>query len=125
MTVYVAIALNAVILLFTATHSSIVGVEYVSRLLQVQYRERAPSSVQLSAARAVLDRFIPSHSSSFQFNIITKVKVPVIVSGCKLDLRDKQQAVSLELVMSPIMQQFREIETCIECSTYKHIQGFD
>nr|KJB26440.1 hypothetical protein B456_004G241600 [Gossypium raimondii] len=25
-------------------------------------------------------------------------------------------------VMSPIMQQFREIETCIECSAYKHIQ---
>ncbi|MBA0561744.1 hypothetical protein Golob_018544, partial [Gossypium lobatum] len=24
--------------------------------------------------------------------------------------------------MSPIMQQFREIETCIECSAYKHIQ---
>ncbi|XP_076898853.1 mitochondrial Rho GTPase 1-like [Bidens hawaiensis] len=51
-----------------------------------------------------------------------EVKVPVIVAGCKLDLRDEQQAVSLELVMSPIMQQFREIETCIECSAYKHIQ---
>ncbi|KAJ0527704.1 putative alpha-N-acetylglucosaminidase [Helianthus annuus] len=72
MTVYVAVALTTVILLFTATHSSTIGVEYVFRLLQVQDRERAPSSVQLSAARAVLDRFIPSHSSSFQFNIITK-----------------------------------------------------
>ncbi|KAK1410736.1 hypothetical protein QVD17_37275 [Tagetes erecta] len=51
-----------------------------------------------------------------------EVKVPVIVAGCKLDLRDEQQAVSLELVMSPIMQRFREIETCIECSAYKHIQ---
>ncbi|XP_076929712.1 mitochondrial Rho GTPase 1-like [Bidens hawaiensis] len=51
-----------------------------------------------------------------------EVKIPVIVAGCKLDLRDEQQAVSLELVMSPIMQQFREIETCIECSAYKHIQ---
>ncbi|KVI08534.1 Calcium-binding EF-hand [Cynara cardunculus var. scolymus] len=51
-----------------------------------------------------------------------EVKVPVIVAGCKLDLRDEQQAVSLEQVMSPIMQQFREIETCIECSAYKHIQ---
>ncbi|XP_021620427.1 mitochondrial Rho GTPase 1 isoform X2 [Manihot esculenta] len=29
---------------------------------------------------------------------------------------------SLEQVMSPIMQQFREIETCIECSAFKHIQ---
>ena len=46
----------------------------------------------------------------------------MIVAGCKLDLRDEQQPVSLEQVMSPIMQQFREIETCIECSAYKHIQ---
>lgn len=51
-----------------------------------------------------------------------EVNVPVIVAGCKLDLRDEQQAVSLEQVMSPIMQEFREIETCIECSAYKHIQ---
>ncbi|XVF06106.1 hypothetical protein REPUB_Repub06bG0019500 [Reevesia pubescens] len=51
-----------------------------------------------------------------------EVKVPVIVVGCKLDLRDDQQQVSLEQVMSPIMQQFREIETCIECSAHKHIQ---
>lgn len=51
-----------------------------------------------------------------------EVKVPVIVVGCKLDLRDEHQQVSLEQVMSPIMQQFREIETCIECSAYRHIQ---
>uniref|UniRef100_A0A7N0TFT6 Mitochondrial Rho GTPase n=1 Tax=Kalanchoe fedtschenkoi TaxID=63787 RepID=A0A7N0TFT6_KALFE len=51
-----------------------------------------------------------------------EVKVPVIVVGCKLDLRDDNQQVSLEEVMSPIMQQFREIETCIECSAFKHIQ---
>ncbi|KAL1809103.1 hypothetical protein ACET3Z_026093 [Daucus carota] len=51
-----------------------------------------------------------------------EVRVPVIVVGCKLDLRDEQHAVSLEQVMSPIMQQFREIETCIECSALNHIQ---
>ncbi|XWS42415.1 hypothetical protein CRYUN_Cryun16bG0012600 [Craigia yunnanensis] len=51
-----------------------------------------------------------------------EVKVPVIVVGCKLDLRDEQQQVSLEQVVSPIMQQFREIETCIECSAYRHSQ---
>ena len=39
-----------------------------------------------------------------------------------MDLRDENQQVSLEQVMSPIMQQFREIETCIECSAFKHIQ---
>ncbi|KAL8119527.1 mitochondrial Rho GTPase 1-like [Apium graveolens] len=51
-----------------------------------------------------------------------EVRVPVIVVGCKLDLRDEQHSVSLEQVMSPIMQQFREIETCIECSALNHIQ---
>lgn len=51
-----------------------------------------------------------------------EVRVPVIVVGCKLDLRDENQQVSLEQVMSPIMQQFREIETCIECSASRHIQ---
>uniref|UniRef100_A0A5B7A3M3 Mitochondrial Rho GTPase n=1 Tax=Davidia involucrata TaxID=16924 RepID=A0A5B7A3M3_DAVIN len=51
-----------------------------------------------------------------------EVRVPVIVVGCKLDLRDEQQPGSLEQVMSPIMQQFREIETCIECSAFSHIQ---
>ncbi|XP_072996464.1 mitochondrial Rho GTPase 1-like [Typha latifolia] len=49
-----------------------------------------------------------------------EIKVPVIVVGCKLDLRDEQ--VSLEQVMVPIMQQFGEIETCIECSALRQIQ---
>ncbi|KAG2534364.1 hypothetical protein PVAP13_9NG062195 [Panicum virgatum] len=50
-----------------------------------------------------------------------QLKTPVIVVGCKLDLRDEQQ-VSLEQVMAPIMQSFREIETCIECSALRQIQ---
>ncbi|MQL95443.1 hypothetical protein Taro_028116, partial [Colocasia esculenta] len=52
---------------------------------------------------------------------LSDVRVPVIVVGCKLDQRDEQQ-LSLEQVVSPIMQQFREIETCIECSALKQIQ---
>ncbi|KAL6562515.1 Mitochondrial Rho GTPase 1 [Orobanche gracilis] len=51
-----------------------------------------------------------------------EVRVPVIVVGCMLDKRADPQPVSLEQVMSPIMQQFREIETCIECSALQHIQ---
>ncbi|KAA8543230.1 hypothetical protein F0562_021275 [Nyssa sinensis] len=51
-----------------------------------------------------------------------EVKVPVIVVGCKLDLRDEHFHMSLEQVMSPIMQQFREIETCIECSAANLVQ---
>ncbi|XP_010524876.1 PREDICTED: mitochondrial Rho GTPase 1-like [Tarenaya hassleriana] len=54
-----------------------------------------------------------------------EVNVPVIVAGCKLDLRDDKYQVNLEQVMSPIMQQFREIETCIECSAQKLIQAYE
>ncbi|KAG2316552.1 hypothetical protein Bca52824_019674 [Brassica carinata] len=50
-----------------------------------------------------------------------EVNVPIILARCKLDL-DKNQ-VSLEQVMSPIMRQFPEIETCIECSALKQIQA--
>ncbi|XP_031263772.1 mitochondrial Rho GTPase 2 isoform X2 [Pistacia vera] len=51
-----------------------------------------------------------------------EVKVPIIVAGCKLDLRSEHLAMSLEEVMGPIMQQFREIETCVECSATTMIQ---
>ncbi|KAK9066498.1 hypothetical protein SSX86_013821 [Deinandra increscens subsp. villosa] len=78
-TVYAAVALTTVIVFLTVTHSSTVGVEYVSRLLEVQDRERAPDSAQITAARAVLGRFIPSHSSSFEFEIITKSTLRAIV----------------------------------------------
>nr|GLL36238.1 alpha-N-acetylglucosaminidase-like [Ipomoea trifida] len=54
------------------TDSSTLGVRYVSRLLEIHDRERAPASLQLSAAYTVLNRLIPSHSSSFQFLIIAK-----------------------------------------------------
>ncbi|MFS7980841.1 hypothetical protein Hanom_Chr10g00943931 [Helianthus anomalus] len=50
------------------------------------------------------------------------VKAPVIVVGCKLDLHDEHYPVSLEQVMAPIMQQFREIETRIECSAANLVQ---
>ncbi|XP_038722173.1 mitochondrial Rho GTPase 2-like [Tripterygium wilfordii] len=52
------------------------------------------------------------------------VKTSVIVVGCKLDLTDDQnRQKSVEQVLAPIMQQFGEIETCIECSASKLIQG--
>ncbi|KAG5414070.1 hypothetical protein IGI04_001637 [Brassica rapa subsp. trilocularis] len=52
-----------------------------------------------------------------------EVEVPIIVAGCKLDLRDDNNPVSLEQVMSPIMHEFREIETFIECSALKQLQA--
>lgn len=52
--------------------SSTLGVKYTSRLLEIQDRERAPPSVQRSAAYAAVNRIIPSHSSSFEFSIISK-----------------------------------------------------
>ncbi|XP_010535310.1 PREDICTED: mitochondrial Rho GTPase 2-like [Tarenaya hassleriana] len=51
-----------------------------------------------------------------------EIKAPVIVVGCKLDLRDERHPVSLEQIMAPIMQEYREIETCIECSALTLIQ---
>ncbi|KAG0586008.1 hypothetical protein KC19_2G056100 [Ceratodon purpureus] len=50
-----------------------------------------------------------------------EIEVPIIVVGCKLDLRDESRS-SLEQVMAPLMEEFREIETCIECSALKQIQ---
>uniref|UniRef100_A0A0D3E136 Mitochondrial Rho GTPase n=2 Tax=Brassica oleracea var. oleracea TaxID=109376 RepID=A0A0D3E136_BRAOL len=54
---------------------------------------------------------------------LLEVKVPIIVAGCKLDVRDDNSPVVLEEVMAPIMHQFREIETCIECSALKQLQA--
>ncbi|XP_042390744.1 mitochondrial Rho GTPase 1-like isoform X1 [Zingiber officinale] len=51
-----------------------------------------------------------------------EVKVPMLVVGCKLDLRDDRLHVPLDQVMEPIMHQFREIQTCIECSALRQIQ---
>ncbi|PRQ27628.1 hypothetical protein RchiOBHm_Chr6g0307301 [Rosa chinensis] len=34
----------------------------------------------------------------------------------ELDLRDEHDSMSMEQVLTPIMQRYREIETCIECS---------
>ncbi|XP_059625862.1 mitochondrial Rho GTPase 1 [Cornus florida] len=51
-----------------------------------------------------------------------EVKVPVIVVGCKLDLQDEQYQMNLQHVMTPIMQQFREIEICMECSAANLVQ---
>ncbi|CAK9148338.1 unnamed protein product [Ilex paraguariensis] len=57
---------------FTIARSSTIVVDSISRLLEIQNRERAPPSVQLSAARGVLNRLIPSHYNSFEFQIISK-----------------------------------------------------
>ncbi|XP_047163018.1 mitochondrial Rho GTPase 2-like [Vigna umbellata] len=65
-----------------------------------------------------------SRLSSYWFPELHKleVKVPVIVVGCKLDLRDESQQVSLERLMTQLLQQFKEIVTCIECSAATQYQ---
>ncbi|XP_010027872.2 alpha-N-acetylglucosaminidase isoform X1 [Eucalyptus grandis] len=55
-----------------AARCSTAGVGYVSRLLEIQDRERAPAAVQLAAARGALRRLLPSRYSSFEFRIISK-----------------------------------------------------
>ncbi|KAH9617280.1 hypothetical protein KSS87_004505 [Heliosperma pusillum] len=52
-----------------------------------------------------------------------KVKLPVVLVGCKFDLSDHQQQFSLQKLVLPILEQFREIDSCIECSSYEHIQA--
>ncbi|KAF9623317.1 hypothetical protein IFM89_000806 [Coptis chinensis] len=49
-----------------------IGVAHISPILDVQDKERAPTSVQVNAAHGVLSRLLPSHSSSFDFHIISK-----------------------------------------------------
>lgn len=46
-----------------------------------------------------------------------RVEVPLLVVGCKLDLRPPSPpAPSLESYLSPIMSEYRQIEACLECS---------
>ncbi|KAK7828801.1 alpha-n-acetylglucosaminidase [Quercus suber] len=68
------ISLSLIFVLFNASfaHSSTIGVGYISRILEIQDRERAPPAVQVAAARAVLRRLLPSHTSSFHFEIVSK-----------------------------------------------------
>lgn len=42
--------------------------------------------------------------------------------GCKLDLRDERSPARLEDIMAPIMKEYREIETCLECSALTLMQ---
>ncbi|XP_048136061.1 alpha-N-acetylglucosaminidase-like isoform X2 [Rhodamnia argentea] len=68
----IPLALLLVLGIVASARSSTAGVGYVSRLLEIQDRERAPAAVQLAAARGVLRRLLPSHDSSFEFLIISK-----------------------------------------------------
>nr|XP_043620249.1 mitochondrial Rho GTPase 1-like [Erigeron canadensis] len=54
-----------------------------------------------------------------------KVKIPVIVAGCMSDLRDEHYPINLQSMISPKMQEYREIETWIECSAANLVQVTD
>mmetsp|Transcript_11643 Transcript_11643/g.40510 ORF Transcript_11643/g.40510 Transcript_11643/m.40510 type:complete len:555 (+) Transcript_11643:554-2218(+) len=43
--------------------------------------------------------------------------VPIILVGCKLDLRNEQSVPRAENAMLLVMNEFREVETCLECSS--------
>lgn len=47
----------------------------------------------------------------------------MIVVGCKMDKRDRE--FDLSDVLKPLMQQFREIETGLECSAQNNVQVRD
>ncbi|GAB2218733.1 hypothetical protein Drorol1_Dr00001962 [Drosera rotundifolia] len=53
------------------------------------------------------------------------VTVPVIVTGCRLDLRNEQLKEDLGVVMGPTTERYLQIETCIECSAKRGIEAPD
>ncbi|KAG6514212.1 hypothetical protein ZIOFF_024557 [Zingiber officinale] len=57
----------------------------LARLLDIQRREQSPPSVQLAAARGLLSRLLPSHISSFDFEIVSKVVLANTTKFLKLD----------------------------------------
>lgn len=57
----------------------------------------------------------------YLFVLFLQIKVPIVVVGCKLDLHDDRQS-DIEQIMAPLMQEYREIETIIECSALKQVQ---
>lgn len=82
---FAAISLTFFLFSFLAlAQSSTIGVSYISRILEIQDRERARPSVQIAAAYGVLRRLLPSHSSSFEFGIVSKVSVPASFGSIQL-----------------------------------------
>ncbi|XP_047313259.1 alpha-N-acetylglucosaminidase-like [Impatiens glandulifera] len=73
MTLYfVLVIIFCLFSLLVQIQSSTIGVSYISRLLHTQDRERTSPSVQVAAVRSLVNRLIPSHSSTFDFQIISK-----------------------------------------------------
>ncbi|KAB5531975.1 hypothetical protein DKX38_018645 [Salix brachista] len=66
------VLLASFLFFFSSAQSSTIGVSYISELLEIQDRERALPHVQVAAARGVLQRLLPSHTSSFEFRIVSK-----------------------------------------------------
>lgn len=62
------------VLIFTALpHPFVSKLEGIDVLLDRLDSKRVNSSVQESAAKAVLQRLLPTHVNSFQFKIVSKV----------------------------------------------------
>ncbi|KAG5234115.1 alpha-N-acetylglucosaminidase [Salix suchowensis] len=66
------VLLASFLFFFSSAQSSTIGVSYISELLEIQDRERALPHVQVAATRGVLQRLLPSHTSSFEFRIVSK-----------------------------------------------------
>lgn len=62
-----------------------------------------------------------SRISSYWLPQIRKIRAklstaPILLVGTKIDLREKEGNEALEKMVTPIMNEFKEVETCIECS---------
>ncbi|CAI5513477.1 unnamed protein product [Closterium sp. Naga37s-1] len=114
--------------------------------------ERGAVEAELRAADAVVitfacdDQASLNSVSSYWLPLLRQlqVPVPVVVVGCKLDLRDAPGAAAaggvggaaggaggagagvaqqpLDVLVAPIMDEFKEVETCLECSALRRVQ---
>lgn len=60
--------------------------------------------------------FLFDDARKYIIYFVIQVTVPIIVVGCKLDLRDESQQVSLEHLLEELLEEFNNVATCIECS---------
>ncbi|CAI5463661.1 unnamed protein product [Closterium sp. Yama58-4] len=114
--------------------------------------ERGAVEAELRAADTVVitfacdDQASLNSVSSYWLPLLRQlqVPVPVVVVGCKLDLRDAPGAAAvggaegaavgaggagggvaqqpLDVLVAPIMDEFKEVETCLECSALRRVQ---
>ncbi|CED83980.1 mitochondrial rho 1 [Phaffia rhodozyma] len=88
--------------------------------------DRAHLDIELRKAHVIVIVYSIDHSSSFDrlgawwlpYIRAQGVNVPVVICGNKIDLRGGEITnQELEREIAPLMNEFKEVETCVECSS--------